>query len=404
VLGLLLALFACGPSASPTVPTAAAERGELRVTLSVPGELQAVNSTFVSAPNVKGTLKVVTLAPEGGRVKKGDILVEFDRTDLEKERESALSRLEIAQTKIAQKRAQQAVSLVAAQNEVTKADLDLRRAQLRVTESETVPRVERESAKLDVEQYTLAVERTKSTMESTRLEGEAELELLRLDEKEASSKLAQIDAQLAQLAITAPTDGLVVLTEAWRAGKRGKATVGDNLWPGNPILQLPDLSAMKVTAWVHEVDAGLVAVGKPVRVVVDAQPETAREGVVERVADLAVKRREDSEVKHVEVTISLAAADPALKPGMTVRAEVLVDALPDVVSIPREAVFHDGAASYVLRQAFGGWRRADVEIGRANDTRVAVTTGLDGGDVVALADPEAGAPGAVQPSAAAATP
>ncbi|MFZ5480027.1 MAG: efflux RND transporter periplasmic adaptor subunit [Myxococcota bacterium] len=405
MFGLLLLLFACQPGGAGEVPSAAAERGELRVTVSVPGELEAVKSRFVSAPNVKGTLKVVTLAEEGRHVKQGDVLVEFDRTDLEKERESAQSRLEIAQTKIAQKRAQLAVSLATAQNAVTDAELALRRAQLRVTESETVPRVERESARLDVEQYTLAVARTEANLESTRLAGEAELELLRIDEREASSKLAQIVSQLDQLTVRAPSDGLVVLTESWRAGKHGKVTVGDNLWPGNPILQLPDLAEMKVVAWVHEVDAGLVKAGQPAKVVVDAQPEPARTGVVERVADLAVKRRDDSDVKHVEVTLRLDAQDPTLKPGMTVRAELLVDAVPDVVSVPREAIFHDGTKSYVMRSALGGWRRADIEVGAANDTRVAVTSGLDAGEVVALADPDAaGAPGAVQPAAAAATP
>lgn len=402
---VLSALLACASLSADPVPVAHAERGEFRVALSVPGELEAVRSENISAPNVKGTLKLIRMAEEGAHVKAGEIVAEFDPTDLEKERESAVSRLEIARTKIAQKRAQLSVQLGASQNEVTRSELDLRRAQMRVTESETVPRVERESAKLDVEEFTLAVARTQSAAESTRLQVEAELELLRLDEREAQSKLDQVEKQLGQLVIAAPSDGLVILTEAWRSGRRGKAMVGDNLWPGNPIMELPDLSQMRVEAWVHEVDAGAVKVGQAVTIVVDAQPERPWIGTIEKVADLAVKRDDESTVKHVKLTIALASTDPALKPGMTVRAEILVDALPEVVSVPREAVFHDAARSFVFRKGLAGWARVDVELGRTNDTRVVIVKGLDAGEEVALVDPASTeAPAAIQPATAAATP
>lgn len=389
LLPLLRLLFGCGSLGGDAVPFATVEHGEFTISLSVPGELKAVRSKNVSAPSVKGTLKVVALVEEGAHVKAGDIVVEFDATDLEKEREGAESRLEIARTKIAQKRAQFAVTLSSSQNEVTKAGLDLRRAQMRLTESETVPKVERETAKLDVEQYTLSVARTQATAESVRLQGEAELELLRIEEKDAASKLEQTETQLTQLRVPAPSDGLVILTESWRAGKRGKATVGDNLWPGNPIMELPDLSLMQVEAWVHEVDAGAVAVGQAVSVVVDAQPVPAWAAKIERVADLAVKKTEESTVKHVKLTIALDRTDPTLKPGMTVRAEIRIDTLPDVVSIPREAVFHEGAGSFAYRRGVAGWSRVELALGRTNDARVVVSGGLEAGDVVALVDPDA---------------
>lgn len=402
---LLLLLAACGGVPDDALPTAAAERGAFAMTLSVPGELEAVKSEFVSAPNVKGTLKITYVAEEGAHVKAGDVLVEFDRSDLEKELESALSRLQIARTKQAQKQAQLAVRLASAQSEVTKAELELQRAKMRLTDSETVPRVERESARIDVEEYTLAVDRSKSSLESVRLEGEAELELLRLEAEEAATKVRQFEEQLGRLKIEAPADGLVILTEAWRQGKRGKVTVGDAVWPGNPLMELPDLAKMHVEAWVHEVDASLVKVGQKVSVIVDAIPEPAWPGVVERVADLAVQRKEESTVKHVKVIVGLDRTDAALKPGMTVRAEVLVDEVPDALTVPREAVFYEGPLAYVWRDGLAGWDRAAVKLGATNDSHVVVVEGLETGDRVALADPVAFGrgerPGAGSPTAGA---
>lgn len=333
----LLWLAACVGGVDPSVPTAQVTRGELQVILGVNGELEAVRSENIAAPNVRGGLKVAMIAEESARVQKGDVVVEFDRTDMEKELESATSRLKIAETKIAQKQAQQEVSLAAAQNDVVSAGLDKQRAEMRITASETVPRVERESARLDAQASDLRVSTTEAALQSKRLEAAAELELLRLEQLEAQAKVAQILRQLDQLQIRAPADGIVILTETWRGGKMGKVTVGDSVYGGNTIMALPDLSEMQVQTWVHEVDAAQVVVGQPVGVVVDARPETPLAGTVERVSDLAVKRRDDSEVKYLKVQVKLAASDPSLKPGMTVRAEIRVETVTDALMVPREA-------------------------------------------------------------------
>lgn len=401
MLPLLWSLLACDPSVDDALPVAAATRGPFTMSLAVPGELRAVKSEFVSAPNVKGTLKVTFVAEEGAHVKQGDTLVEFDRSDLEKELESAVSRLRIAETKQAQKQAQLEVRLSSAQSDVDKSHLELDRAKMRITDSETVPRVERESAKIDVQEYTLAVARTQAALESVRLEGEADLELLRLDAEEAGAKVTQIREQLDRLVVRAPAEGLVILTEAWRQGKRGKVTVGDAVWPGNPLMELPDLSRMNVEAWVHEVDAGLVETGQKVDVVVDALSGDRWPGVIEKVADLAVKRTEESTVKHVKVMVSLDRLHPSFKPGMTVRAEILVESLPDALAIPREAVFFDAAEAFVWEKGLTGWKRAPVKLGATNDSHVVVLEGLEVGETVALADPNAGgAPGATSGAAA----
>lgn len=398
-----LALAACAGGLDASTPTATVMREELRVELAVSGELEAVRSVNIAAPNVRNNLKITSMAEESARVHKGDVLVEFDRSDMEKELEAAQSRLRVAQTKIAQKQAQQEVALASAQNDVVKAGLDKKRAEMRITESQTVPRVERESAKLDVEQSTLNVSNSEAAFQSKRLEAAAELELLRLDQVEAQAKVAQIQKQLDQFTIIAPADGIVILTEAWRMGKMGKATVGDSVYSGNALMQLPDLSEMRVQAWVHEVDAAQVTVGQPVSVVVDARPDAPVTGEVERVSDLAVKRSEDSDVKYLKVQVKLSETDASLKPGMTVRAEIRVDTVPDVLTVPREAVFYDGASAFVFRAGLGGWRHAEVALGRTNDSHVVVTSGLDEGDMVALIDPDAldrgGQPGAPIPTA-----
>ncbi len=398
-LALLLALSSCFGGGEVDVPQANATAGPFEMVLAITGELEAVNSVFITAPDLGRTIKVTSIVDEGVRVEKDQVLVEFDRNELEVELEDEEAKLEVATTKIAQHRAQMEVKLADLGDAMFRSELDLERAKMRVSDSETIPRVEREGAKLDVKESQVAVERARKALEAARLEGEAELELLQIEARRAQARVDKVSDRLDKTVIKAPAAGLVIKQDIWHGGKRGPVQEGDSVWRGSQILELPDLSQMQVIAWVHEVDAGLVQEGQQVSVVIDAHPEPPHRGQVQRVAEVAVERDDDSGVKHLKVTVSLERVDEVMKPGMTVRAELLVDRQEDVISIPQEGVFYDEQESFVFVPGLGGWKRAAVTLGATNDTHVVVTAGLEAGATVALADPELWSTGQRAPAA-----
>ena len=396
---LLITLLACGGGISDDIPSAEVARGDFDVLLAIPGELKAVNSVTMAAPDIEGQIKVTSVIEEGARVEEGDVLIELDRVELEKSLASGKSQLEVARTKIDQKRAQLDVRLADLENNVTSARLSLEKAKLRLTDSETVPRVERESARLDVEEFTLSVVRSKASLESARLEGVAELQLLNLEAEEAESDVETLRDNLEKCIITAPSAGLVILPSIWKGGgSRSPVSVGDTLWAGSTMLELPDLSEMEIEAWVHEVDAARVAEDQPVTIVIDAYPDPPHAGKVKKVADLAVQRDRSSKVKYLKVKVAIDETVPSMKPGMTVRTEVLLETVPDVLSVPLEAVFYEDGEPYVFTEGLRSWSRAPIALGTKNDTHVVITEGLEEGARVALIDPEAAeageAPGA----------
>lgn len=378
-----IALLACGGS-SQEIPTATAQRGTFDVRLSVQGELSAKTSTTVSTPDFDVNAKIAWLAEEGTRVKKGDKLVGFDTAEMEQQLENARSALEVAQTKIEQNDAQLKLKLVDAEAAIRGVELDLRMAKMRVTESETVPLVDREDAKANAQRAEMAIDAAKSALETTRLQAAAERQLLQLEVEEQQRNVAKLERQLAQAELFAPTDGLVILYERWD----GKVKVGSQPWSGQTIVTLPDLSAMEAVVWVHEVDSPAVAVDQTADVVMDAHPGSPTHGRVAKVADLAVPRGEDK-IKHLKVTLELDETTELMKPGMTVQANLLLSSLPDVVSVPIEAVQRADGATWVYVRGLGGWTRQDVVLGARNDVAVVVEDGVAEGDVVALVDPEA---------------
>ena len=384
----MLVLVACG-SGSGRIATDAVERGPFDVTLTIQGELTAVRSVTVSAPPLGGPAKVTWVVDEGSRVDAGDELLRFETTDLQRKLDEATNKLDVARTKIQQKQAQLEVTLTDQRNAITKSELSLQRAEMRITDSESVPRVDRESARIDVQDATLSLEQARSKLRSARLEGEAAIELLRLEAAQAETDLEEAQRALGFAIVKAEGPGLVILPSVWKGGSYGPVAVGDQVWPGRGIIELPDMTEMSVEAWVHEVDAAKVAVEQSVSVIIDAHPEPPHPGTVEKVADLAVRRNGNQQVKYLKVDVGIEKTTNIMKPGMTVRAEIQVDHADDVLSVPLEAVFPREGASIVYRQGnFGGFDAVEVELGLRNDARVVVTSGLQAGDVVALVDPE----------------
>ncbi|MEM6929505.1 MAG: hypothetical protein AAF602_21375, partial [Myxococcota bacterium] len=163
----ILLIVACGTSGQG-IATAEVERGPFDVTLTVQGELDAVRSVTINAPPLGGPAKVTWVVDEGARVGSGDELVKFDATELTRRLEDAQNKLDVALTKIEQKQAQLEVTLGDRRDAIAKAELALQRAKMRVTDSESVPRIERESARIDVEDSTLSLGQTQAKLSSAR--------------------------------------------------------------------------------------------------------------------------------------------------------------------------------------------------------------------------------------------
>lgn len=373
-------LLACGGGGA-TVPAVEAEAGVFEVTLSVPGELEAVEETLILAPKFNGRLEIAWMAEQGQRVSKGDRLVVFDRNELLIKLDQAETELELARTKIEQNQSKLTLAVDEAENNIRRAQLDLELAGMRRTESDTVPLVQREEARISETKARMAIDQAQSSKASVQLESKAETQLLQLEVERREREVEELREQIDKTVITAPTDGVVLLQEKWD----GVWTVGSRPWSGAELISLPDLGAMKVVAKVHEVDSPRVAKGQKARVELDAFPGQILQGEVTHLADLAVPQGED-EIKYLTIEVSLDGETGSLLPGMSSRVELILDETPDAVWVPIESVVRDGDDALVFTEGLTGWGTTAVTLGAENDTHV-VVDGLEAGTRVALVDP-----------------
>jgi multidrug efflux pump subunit AcrA (membrane-fusion protein) len=188
--------------------------------------------------------------------------------------------------------------------------------------------------------------------------------------------------------VRAPYDGVLVLKRDFRGDP---VRVGDTVWSGQPLADIPNLSEMEAEVFVLEADAGGLAPGKPAEVTLESQPGVVYPAEIRRVDALAKPRLRGSPVQYFAVVLKLARTDPrVMKPGQRVRAVLLLDDRPGALAVPRQAVFEREGKLVVYRRQRGpkgGFEPVPVELGPSGAGRVVVEKGIAPGDVLALADP-----------------
>jgi len=388
-LGALLPLAGSfgGPAA---VPVHAVEKASFERRVPAQGNLKAVHATPIVVPvGVPGPFRIGWIAQDGIRVKAGETVIRFDPSEIEKRLVEADDRLRESRLQMDKESTTALAELNRLQREAELARLELDNAS-QFQKKDAVIFSRGEIIESDIDQ-TLAREREEHARDARRtrerLSG-TERELLGIQMREAERKIAQARAALAALAVAAPHDGVLVVARDWQGNV---VRVGDNVWNGQTLAEIPDLALMEAEVFVLEADAGGLTPGKPATVSLESNPGVVYKAKIARTDAIAKPRLPGSPVQYFSVTLELERTDPKLmKPGQRVRAALLLDKRAEALLVPRQAVFERDGRMVVYRRerkAEASFVPVPVELGPSGAGRVVVEKGLKAGDVVALRDP-----------------
>ncbi|MFN8090906.1 MAG: HlyD family efflux transporter periplasmic adaptor subunit [Vicinamibacteria bacterium] len=355
------------------------------------GSLKAVKATPVVVPPESGRQqKIAWLARDGAALRAGDVIVEFDPYDAEREAADGQADLTAARAKIDKAKAEGVKNekSLGLDRDVARQELD-RAETFKLTDEGLYSRHQIIESQLDRDLFASRADVAGRKLEASGKLSSADRALGEIEAGKARLKVEIAEKGLRSLKIAAPHDGLLVLERNWRGET---AFVGDSAWPGQKLAQLPDLSQLEATVFVLEADGAGLKPGLSARLAIEGRPGEEHEATVTKVEPLA-KTREQSPVKYFEATLSLAKTDPSfMKPGQKVRAVVRLEEADAVLAIPRGAVFEKDGKRVVYRRRGAGFEPVEVAIGRQSISRLVVDRGIAAGDVVALRDPTARPP------------
>jgi multidrug resistance efflux pump len=350
------------------------------------GVLAAIQATPVVAPPSGGRSQtVVWLAEDGGRVRAGDVVVRFDPTGARRELEDGRSDAAAARHKLERARVEgEAKTRGLALDRDVAAQESAGADELAARDPTIFSRHEILASELDrglAETRKIVAERKLAA--SASLVG-AQQGLAQVESGKAANAISRAEQGLRALEVRAPHDGLLLLTRDWR---NETVRVGETVWPGEKLAEIPDLRALQARVYVLEADAGGLEAGRPAQVRVEGAGGAPLAARVARVDALAKPRERGSPVRYFETVLALEGQGRGLKPGQRVRATLVLEQLEAVIAVPRVAVFERDGRRVVFVLDGARPRAVEVTVGRNTPSHVVIERGLAAGQRVLLRDP-----------------
>lgn len=298
------------------------DAGEVRLK----GTTQAIQARAILAPMLSGqqvgTLTITKLLAAGTRVKRGDVLVEFDRQaqmqdalDKEAEYQKLVDQVVQEQAKEDAARAKDETELRQAESALSKADLEMQKVEL-------LSRIDSEKAQEDLDQAKATLQQLRETFDLKRKAAKAAIRILEIQRDRTQQTMLHARANAELMQVHSPIDGVVVLNTIWKEGKMGEVQEGDQVRPGVPFLQVVDPSRMQVAVQVNQDDFLGLRIGQRIKVRLDAYPAMVFDGKLEQLAPVARNGNFSPKVRTFTAIFSMEGNDPRLMPDLSAAVDV----------------------------------------------------------------------------------
>ncbi len=353
------------------------EKGDLAKSVVATGKVTPITKVEVKS-KASGIVKKL-LVDYGDKVKKGQLLAQLDKVEIQAQVEQSRAAVEAAEA-----------SLKSSEADYERAKVDaegpdvplLKRAYERAIGMAKEGVVSTSALEDAQKNYELALNKQNvSKAQVTVLKAKMAQSHGQLGQDRANLK--QLEEQLSYTDIESPIDGIVLSRDV----EMGDA-VSSILVLGSSatlVMTLGDTSQVYVKGKVDESDIGRVYLGQPARIKVESFKDKTFNGVVTKISPMGVEK---DNVTTFEVRVSINNPGGELRAEMTANAEIILEEHKSVLQIPEGAIIYDkdkkASVEVPDSSAKEGKKKIAVNIGISNGAKTELLSGLKEGDQVVL--------------------
>ena len=311
---LTLLLTAC----SGEEITETAHRSARTSILPIAGELESARSVMVAPPAIDRMWQysIKRMVPENSHVEEGEVVVAFDDKAvrerlIEKKSELKQWRSELNNTLLKEKQTAKD-DILAIEEKRAEFEKAERRAKIL---DQSMSRIEREKAAIDFEIARNDLTLARKLAEMHKRTGELRISMARHKVARSEGEVAVLESEVEKLKVKASISGLVQYVANW---KGEKPSAGESVRFGQPVLQISDLSQMRVRAQADEVDKAYLSIGTDVAVAIDGAEAVTLRGEILELGRVVRDRATGDRRRVVDLLVGLEeTGGSSLKPGMT---------------------------------------------------------------------------------------
>jgi HlyD family secretion protein len=319
------------------LPKTTVKREDISETIVLRGVLIAARKVPIFSETSGQIVKLHV--EEGQSVKKGEVLLEFDQSQVD--------------------------------NEVEKQKMSVEKAGIRLKNDEDS--LTRKKALFD-ENF---------IPETELVEAQKRKDLSKIDYSMEQKELETLTDQLGKGIVRAPITGVV---SSKKVVEGEVITTTANSAYGKMLLEITDTSLKKIQLYVSQIERKKIADVKEVAFWFDAENHVKRKGVISRISDAAISR---NGINQFEVEIDIEGVSKEFLLGINANIEVVAARRENVLTLPVQAVFMDfDSRTFVYLKKDDSFEKCSITTGISSTNKIEVTSGLAEGQEVFLEEPE----------------
>ena len=375
-LVLLVVALMVGRKRGPAVQIASVMREDLSSAITSNGRVEPIAPMTAHAEFPTFVSKVS--ATEGQLVHKGQTILVLDSADVRAQLAQAQAELLVAQATLhnaqagaPEDAAQVNGALAQAQAEVK--NLERTHASLeQLVAKQAATKDELAQNEADLAKARATLETAEQHKKAFTLKNKGETDRAALIVSQDQSQVQSLEEKVQSATVVATQDGTLYSLPVHQ---------GDYVKVGDVLAVMADLSHVRVRAYVDEPDLGALEPNQDVEVTWDAKAGTTWTGHTEQIPKQVVPRGERS---VGELLCSVDNQNQGLLPNVNVDVRILVKRRPNVITVPRAAVFDEQNQHYVFVFNDGIVHRRIITIGIASASKYEVLSGLETNDQIAI--------------------
>jgi len=290
------------------------------------GTLEAINNKIFVLPRYSMywyEMRLIGMLEHGKMVNEGDSIIQIDPSEVNKmivERETNLE-TQLANLEKMQVMQANQISELESKIRTETASYNLKKIELEASQFDTERK--RSIQQLELKQNEINLAKEKRKLELAKIINDSDTKIQDVRVRQIKDDLAHFAKIIPMLTIRTPVAGVFQRGVSWRTD--AMFNVGDMVYSGNPMGNVPELKWMKVNTFVNENDFLRIRIGQKVTVRLDALPEITFDGEIAYIGRLCHVKEKNSRQKVFDVEVKMLEPDERLKPGMTVSCEFLTE-------------------------------------------------------------------------------
>ena len=379
----LALLFSCQSHDQSQFSTYTVKTTDFEDDLEINGIVEPIQTTSIGCPREADGI-ITFIVKDGAYVNEGDTVCILEDSNLKKRYDEAVVNLETAKAELEKTKADLALKYAlleaqvknnAAQTDIS--NLDSLQLQYFTPNQQTIKR-------LELRQVAIEKEKLDKKLKSLAIINQSELKQTEFQIQRLTAEIQSSKEQLDGLVIKSPKKGIVSRAQHY-SGR--KVQEGDNLWYGMAMVNIPDLSKMKVIITASEGNYKRISENDLVEYSFDAMPQNKAWGKILKKSPIGKPIKEDSKIKLFEIEATMDSAGIIPGPGLSANCKVILNRVKDTIVIPQITVFEQDSMQVVFVKNGDKFEMRQVTIGTSSPKSAIVVAGLKVGEKISLVKP-----------------